>query len=167
MRIRIWTVGVVVALLICSGSALAQAAAEAALTHGLSAGASSTAGSAFGRLGDQLAGRLGQQVSTTAPRQVITTVRPGVQKHPKQKRVSGVAPQTTPAPPTTSGGSLIASSQGAEPQAPTCASGPQAAAATDNKNATASVAQKSSNCSAPASPDAILYKSEITLPASK
>ena len=164
MRIRIWTVGVVVALLICSGSALAQAAAEAALTHGLSAGASSTAGSAFGRLGDQLAGRLGQQVSTTAPRQVITTVRPGVQK---QKRVSGVVPQTTPAPPTTSGGSLIASIQGAEPQAPTCAPGPQAAAATDNKNATASVAQKSSNCSAPASPDAILYKSEITLPASK
>jgi hypothetical protein len=158
MQIRIWTVGLIVALVDCSGSALAQAAAEAALTHGLSAGASSSAGSAFGKLGNQLAGRLGQQVSTAAPRQVITTLRPGVQK---QARASRPATQTTSAP-LTNGGSLIASIQGAEPQASTCA--PVAAA--DTKTAS-TPAQKPSNCSAAAAPDAILYKSEITLPASK
>jgi len=158
MQIRIWTVGLIVAFMACSGSALAQAAAEATLTHGLSAGASSSAGSAFGKLGNQLAGRLGQQVSATAPRQVITTVRPGVQK---QSKVSRLTTQTTPVQPAT-GGSMIASIQGAEPQPTACA--PVAPA--DTKTAT-TPAQKPSNCSAPASTDAILYKSEITLPASK
>ncbi len=157
MQIRIWTAGLIVTLTACSGSALAQAAAEAALTHGLSAGATSSAGSAFGKLGNQLAGRLGQQVSTTAPRQVITTVRPGVQK---QGRVSRVTTQAAPAQPATSG-SMIASIQGAEPQTQTCVP----AALVDSKTATP--AQKPSNCSAPASPDPILYKSEITLPAAK
>ncbi len=160
MQIRIWTVRLIVALMACSGSALAQAAAEAALTHGLSAGASSSAGSAFGKLGNQLAGRLGQQVSTAAPRQVITTVRPGVQK---RGGVSRAPTQTTPGPPTTTGGSLIASIQGAEPQASTCAS----AVPADTKVAATPAAQKPGNCSVPASPNAILYKSEITLPASK
>ncbi len=158
MQIRIWTVGLIVGLMACSGNALGQAAAEVALTHGLSAGASSSAGSAFGKLGNQLAGRLGQQVSTTAPRQVITTVRPGVQK---QGGVSRVTTQTASAQPLT-GGSMIASIQGVvEPQTQTCS----AAVPADTKAATP--AQKPSNCTSPAAPDAILYKSEITLPASK
>src|SRR5260370_42280657 len=116
MRMRISAIGLILAVLACAGHALAQAAAEAVLTHGVAAGASTGLGSAFGKLENQLAGRLGQQVSTTtAPRQVITTVRPGVQR---RARTSRVVTQTTSAPPPS--GSLIASIQGPEPQAQAC-----------------------------------------------
>src|SRR5207245_7485770 len=70
-----------------SASAFAQAVAESVLTHGLSSAAGTSAGIALGRpthqAAGQLAGRLGQQTSSAAPRQVITTIRPGIQKQTK------------------------------------------------------------------------------------
>src|SRR5438876_1263552 len=91
------------------GIASAQAAVEGALTHGLSGAASATAGKALGQIGNQLAGRLGQQTSNTV-RPAVSTVRPGVHKAVK------VPQAVTTATPPASGGSLIASIQGGEPQ---------------------------------------------------
>src|SRR5437868_9279179 len=99
--------GTVVCFLALSGLASAQAAVEGALTHGLYGAASATAGKALGQIGNQLAGRLGQQTSN-AVRPAVTTVR-------TQKAVRLPQPTTTTTS-ATSGGSMIASIQGGEPQ---------------------------------------------------
>jgi len=157
MRTQIWAIGLILAVLACSGGAFAQAAAEAALTHGVAAGASTGLGSAFGKMENQLAGRLGQQVSTTtAPRQAVTVIRPGVQKSAKAAHVTA-ARTAAPAP----NGSLIASIQGGE-QAPACVP----AAAPDPQTTPTPAAQKPGDCAVP-SPDANQYQSVIDLPAAK
>jgi hypothetical protein len=129
------------------GIASAQAAVEGALTHGLSGAASATAGKALGQIGNQLAGRLGQQTSN-AVRPAVTTVR-------TQKVVRLPQPTTTTTS-ATSGGSMIASIQGGEPQqAKACA--PQ----TSDK--TPPDVHKDSDCDNPNAADKAAHPSEITL----
>jgi hypothetical protein len=140
-------------ILVCSAGAFAQAIAEGALTHALSTATSTAVGKALGtatnQMTNRIAGRLGQQTSTSVPRSRIQTVKPGVQK-------PGVPPSGTTAEPP-SGGSLIASIQGAAPQA-TCDS-----AAKDSQSQQPDSAQKPAPC--PSTTDA--YQSVITLPAAK
>ena len=137
--------GTVVCFLALSGLASAQAAVEGALTHGLSGAASASAGKALGQIGNQLAGRLGQQTSN-AVRPAVTTVRPGAQKMVK-------VPRTVTAPvPAPSGGSLIASIQGAEPQPAKACSTPD---------------QKQGQCVGTNAADKDSHPSEITLAAAK
>jgi hypothetical protein len=128
------------------GIASAQAAVEGALTHGLSGAASATAGKALGQIGNQLAGRLGQQTSN-AVRPAVTTVR--------TQKVARL-PQPTTTTSATSGGSMIASIQGGEPQqAKACA--PQ----TSDK--TPPDVHKDSDCDNPNAADKAAHPSEITL----
>ncbi len=163
-----------------SASAFAQAVAESVVTHGLSSTAGTSAGTVLGRATNhaagQLAGRLGQQTSTAAPRQVITTIRPGVQKQTKV-----LHPATTAQPAngwsanggSASGGSMIASIQGAAPQGTAAACGSAVQGTTiqsaDAKTTQAVSGQKQSNCAAKESgtQDANAYQSVITLPAAK
>jgi hypothetical protein len=151
MKSLIWTVLYFLAL---SGVALAQAAVEGALTHGLSGAASATAGKALGQIGNQLAGRLGQQTSN-AVRPAVTNVRTQ-----RAVRLPQAMTTTTSA---TSGGSMIASIQGGEPQqADTkCAAQPDAAKSPQQ-------AQKLSECGkTKPSAEQTTHPSEITLPAPK
>src|SRR5437899_8395553 len=119
MRRWILMAGIAGASIAFSASAFAQAVAESVLTHGLSSAAGTSAGTALGRATNQaagqLAGRLGQQTSSAAPRQVITTIRPGIQKQTKV-----LHPTTAAAQPANGGssssGSMIASIQGAAPE---------------------------------------------------
>jgi len=138
-------VAIVVCFLALAGIASAQAAVEGALTHGLSGAASASAGKALGQIGNQLAGRLGQQTSN-AVRPAVTTVRPGAQKIVK------APPTVTPPVPAANGGSLIASIQGAEPQAVKTCSTPD---------------QKQGQCVGTNAADKDSHPSEITLPAAK
>jgi hypothetical protein len=143
-----------VAILVCSAGAFGQAIAESALTHALSTATSTAVGKALGTATNQVtnraAGRLGQQTSTPVPRSRIQTVKPGVQKP------TGVPPAGTTAEPP-SGGSLIASIQGAAPPA-TCDS-----AAKDSQSKQPASVQKPAPCTSSA--DA--YQSVINLPAAK
>jgi hypothetical protein len=150
MKSLIWTVLYFLAL---SGVASAQAAVEGALTHGLSGAASAGAGKALGQFGNQLAGRLGQQTSN-AVRPAVTTVR--TQKAGKLPQTA--APTTT----ATSGGSMIASIQGAEPQ-PTKACAPEAA----GKPAEDVQKQTACNKATASTLEQNAHPSEITLPAPK
>jgi hypothetical protein len=101
------------AILVSSASAFGQAMAEGALTHALSTATGTAMGKALGTATNQMtnrvAGRLGQQTATPVPRSRIQTMRPGAQK-------PGVPTSGTTAEPPT-GGSLIASIQGAAPPA--------------------------------------------------
>src|SRR5437762_1514117 len=145
-------IGIAVCLVAFSGIASAQAAVEGALAHGLSGAASATAGKALGQIGNQLAGRLGQQTSN-AVRPAVTTVR-------TQKAVRLPQPTTTTTS-ATSGGSMIASIQGGEPQQAdtNCATEPEA-----KSQAT----QKQSRCGkTKLSAEQTAHPSEITLPAPK
>jgi hypothetical protein len=179
MRRWILMAGIAGASVVFSASAFAQAAAEAALTHGLSSAAGTSAGTALGRAtnqaASQLAGKLGQQTSTAAPRQVTTTIRPGVQKQTKV-----LHPTTAAAQPangwSANGGSMIASIQGAAPQETTTACAPTTptpAANVDAKSIPAA-GEKLGNC-APKQTAPIgrkdqatnSYQSVITLPAAK
>jgi len=133
------------------GIASAQAAVEGALTHGLSGAASATAGKALGQIGNQLAGRLGQQTSN-AVRPAVTTVR-------TQKAVRLPQPTTTTTS-ATSGGSMIASIQGGEPQ--------QAEAKCPGQLEAKSAEHAQKACgNAKASPEQAAHPSEIMLPAPK
>src|ERR1700687_6122947 len=104
-------------ILVCSAGAFCQAMAEGALTHALSTATSTAVGKALGTATNQMTNRVaggpGQQTSTTVPRSRIQTVKPSLQK-------PGAIPAGTTAEPP-SGGSLIASIQGAAPP-PTCES---------------------------------------------
>ena len=135
------------------GIASAQAAVEGALTHGLSGAASATAGKALGQIGNQLAGKLGQQTSN-AVRPAVTTVR-------TQKAIRLPQPTTTTTS-ATSGGSMIASIQGGEPQ-PTKACAPEAAGKPGQD------AQKQTACNKATASTLrqTAHPSEITLPAPK
>jgi hypothetical protein len=154
MRRLVWIAACLAAL---SGSVLGQAIAEGALTHGAAATASSGAGKAMGGIVNQLAGKLGQQTSNTI-HPAVTTVRSGTQRSVKVPQ----AATTTSVPPA--GGSLIASVQGGEPQAPqaNCAPEPETKSSPD--------APKQSDCvvkTRPAVGDQAAHPSEITLPAAK
>src|SRR5437764_10614061 len=96
-----------IGLIAFSANALGQAAAEAVLTHSISTSVGTHVGTALGNATNQLGGKLGRQTSTAAQRQVITTVKPGVQGKAK-------LPPTTATPQGPSNGSLIASIQGGE-----------------------------------------------------
>ena len=133
------------------GIASAQAAVEGALTHGLSGAASATAGKALGQIGNQLAGKLGQQTSN-AVRPAVTTVR-------TQKAIRLPQPTTTTSS-ATSGGSMIASIQGGEPQRTEVKCPGQLEAKSPEQ------AQKECG-NAKASPERAAHPSEITLPAPK
>ena len=141
-------------ILLCSAGAFSQAIAEGALTHALSTATSTAVGKALGtatnQMTHQVADRLGQQTSTPVPRSRIQTIKPGVQKP------AGVPPAGTTAEPP-SGGSLIASIQGAAPQ-PTCDS-----AAKNSQSKQPDSAQKPTAC--PSTTEA--YQSVINLPAAK
>lgn len=153
MRRLIWTTACFAVL---SGMVLAQAIAEGALTHGAAATASAGAGKAMGGIANQLAGKLGQQTSN-AIRPAVTTVKPGVRG---PNRIPQTA--TTSAPPA--GGSLIASVQGGEPQAPEAKCAP----ASETKSSQGT--PKQANCGVklrPAAEDPAAHPSEITLPAAK
>ena len=159
-------------ILVCSAGAFGQAMAEGALTHALSTATGTAMGKALGTATNQMttrvAGRLGQQTSNAVPRSRVQTVKPGVPK-------PGVpASGTTAEPP--SGGSLIASIQGAAPQetTTTCAQVIQTPSAASPANAQVVPEQKQSNCPAKGSEPAGAkdqpansYKSVITLPAAK
>ena len=134
------------------GIASAQAAVEGALTHGLSSAASATAGKALGRIGNQLAGKLGQQTSN-AVRPTVTNVR-------TQKAVR-LPPAAATATSPTSGGSMIASIQGGEPQQAqtNCATEPEAKSQTTQKQSRCGETKPSAEQTA--------HPSEITLPAPK
>jgi len=150
MKSLIWTVLYFLAL---SGVALAQAAVEGALTHGLSGAASATAGKALGQIGNQLAGRLGQQTSN-AVRPAVTNVR--------TQRAVRLPQTTTTTTSATSGGSMIASIQGGEPQ-PTKACAPEAA----GKPAQDAQKQTACNKGTASTLEQTAHPSEITLPAPK
>src|SRR5258708_39673922 len=141
-------------ILVCSAGAFGQAMAEGALTHALSTATGTAMGKALGTATNQMtsrvAGRLGQQTSPAVPRSKIQTVRPGVQKS------AAVPPSGTTAEPP-AGGSLIASIQGAAPQAK-CDSTTQ-----DSQNQQPDSTSKPAAC--PATTDS--HPSEITLPAAK
>jgi len=112
---RKWKIGgIVVAVVASSVTLFGQAAAEGALTHALSSAAGSTAGSIMGRTANQLAGRVGQRVSNTASTHQFSTVKtvPRTATPPRQ-----ASPTASP-----SGSSLIASIQGGEATATSCAS---------------------------------------------
>jgi hypothetical protein len=141
--------GAVLCFLALSALASAQAAVEGALTHGLSGAASATAGKGLGQIGNQLAGRLGQQMSN-AVRPAVTTVR-------TQKAVRVSRATTTTA---TSGGSMIASIQGGEPQSVEAKCPGQLEAKSREQ------AQKDCG-NAKAAPEQAAHPSEITLPAPK
>ncbi len=180
MRRWILMAGIAGASVAFSASAFAQAAAESVLTHGLSSAAGTSAGTALGRATNQaagqLGGRLGQQTPTAAPRQVITTIRPGVQK---QTKVLHAATTAQPAnggsvnSGSVNGGSMIASIQGAAPQKTQAACGsvvqPTTTQNADAKTTQVVSAQKQTNCAAKESgiQDANAYQSVITLPAAK
>ena len=142
---------IAVCLVAFSGIASAQAAVEGALTHGLSGAASATAGKALGQIGNQLAGKLGQQTSN-AVRPAVTTVR-------TQKAIRLPQPTTTTTS-ATSGGSMIASIQGGEPQRTEVKCPGQLEAKSPEQ------AQKECG-NAKASPERAAHPSEITLPAPK
>lgn len=181
MRRWILMAGIAGASIAFSTSAFAQAVAESVLTHGLSSATGTSAGTALGRATNQaagqLAGRLGQQTSTATPRQVITTIRPSVQKHMKVLHPTTAAAQPANGGSANSGsansGSMIASIQGAAPQQTREACGAAVQATTmqsaDPKSTQAVSGQKQSNCAAKESgtQDANAYQSVITLPAAK
>jgi hypothetical protein len=171
--------GIVASSIVFSASALAQAVAESVLTHGLSSAAGTTAGTALGRATNQaagqLAGKLGQQTSSTVPRLVISTIRPGVQKQMKVLHPTTAAAQPANGG-SVNGGSMIASIQGAAPQETTTACAPTTptpAANVDAKSVPAA-GEKLGNC-APKQTAPIggkdqatnSYQSVITLPAAK
>ncbi len=146
------------------------------LMAGIAGASVAFSASAFAQAAGQLAGRLGQQTPTAAPRQVITTIRPGVQK---QTKVLHAATTAQPAnggsvnSGSVNGGSMIASIQGAAPQKTQAACG-SVVQATTTQNADAKTtqvvsAQKQTNCAAKESgiQDANAYQSVITLPAAK
>jgi hypothetical protein len=149
----IWTAACLAAL---SGSVLGQAIAEGALTHGAAATASSGAGKAMGGIANQLAGKFGQQTSN-AIHPALTTVRSGAQRRAKVPQ----AATTTSIPPT--GGSLIASVQGGEPQAS------QANCVPEPETKSSSDTPKQSNCVSKTRPavDQAAHPSQIILPAAK
>jgi len=175
MRRWILMAGIAGASVAFSASAFAQAAAESVLTHGLSSAAGTSAGTALGRATNQaagqLGGRLGQQTPTAAPRQVITTIRPGVQKQTKVLHAATTAQPANGG--SVNGGSMIASIQGAAPQKTQAACGsvvqPTTTQNADAKTTQVVSAQKQTNCAAKESgiQDANAYQSVITLPAAK
>jgi hypothetical protein len=138
----------------CSLASFGQAIAEGALTHALSTATGTAVGKALGTATNQMtnrvSGRLGQETSTTVPRSRIQTVKPGAQN-------SAAVPYsgTTSEPP--SGGSMIASIQGATPQ-PACEP-----AAQISEGKTADPIQKPAPCASTNAP----HPSMITLPAPK
>ena len=140
-------------ILVCSAVAFGQAMAEGALAHALSTATSTAVGKPLGAATNQMTnrvtGRLGQQTSTPVSRSRLQTVKPGVQKPGVPAAVTSTEPP--------SGGSLIASIQGAAPQ-PAC----ESAAKGSQSKQTDSV-QKPAVC--PSTTDA--YQSVITLPAAK
>jgi hypothetical protein len=140
-------------ILVCSAAAFGQAMAEGALTHALSTATGTAVGKALGTATNQMtnrvAGKLGQQTQNAAPRSRIQMAKPGVQK--PGVPVAG----TTSEPP--SGGSMIASIQGAAPQ-PTCESALQ-----DSQGNKTDSAKNPSPCSSTAD----THPSVITLPAAK
>lgn len=141
-----------VGLIALSASAFAQAAAEAVLTHSISTSIGTHVGTALGNATNQLAGRVAQQTSATAPRQVITTVKPGAQGRAR------IAPATASQQPA-SNGSLIASIQGWEPKASTCTAAPKGA---DPKAQPSSAPQK--NCPAIPSGHDAAHPAVVNLP---
>ncbi len=141
-------------ILLCAAGAFGQAMAEGALAHALSAATGTAMGKALGNVTNQMtnrvAGRLGQQTSTPGSRSRVQRVKPGVQNS------AAVPPSGTTAEPP-AGGSLIASIQGAAPQAK-CDSTTQ-----DSQNQQPDSTSKPAAC--PATTDS--HPSEITLPAAK
>ena len=175
MRRWILIVGIVAFSIAFSTSAFAQAVAESVLTHGLSSAAGTSAGTALARATNQaagqLSGRLGQQTSSAAPRQVITTTRPGLQRKTKIHAATAAAQPANGE--SSSSGSMIASIQGAAPQGTPAACGSAVQGTTIQsvgaKSTQAVFGQQQSNCAAKESgiQDANAYQSVITLPAAK
>jgi hypothetical protein len=179
MRRWILMAGIAGASIAFSASAFAQAVAESVLTHGLSSAAGTSAGTALGRATNQaagqLAGRLGQQTSSAAPRQVITTIRPGIQKQTKVLHPTTAAPQAASGA-SANGGSMIASIQGAAPQEATTVCAPTTLTSVANVDAKSIPAadEKQGNCAAKQTAPtgrkdqaANSYQSVINLPAAK
>jgi hypothetical protein len=161
MRVCVAALTIAIALAL-SGSAHAQAATETVLTHSLSSSMGSAVGKTLGRATGQLAGKLGQQTASTVSRKRAGTVQRVQSAKTAPAKLDATAPTGTPA-----SGLLIASIQGGERPAYTCAPANKKAQTEPNKAAPSSKAATPPGCVEAQATTPPLHPSFVNLPPAK